>query len=57
MCIFWMQTPGIIVNEKRDKNFWFFFRDLDFYVQCFNNMHWDFSTSDVQFYSARTIKF
>lgn len=21
MCIFWMQTPGIIVNEKRDKNF------------------------------------
>lgn len=57
MCIFWMQTPGIIVNEKRDKNFWFYFRDLDFYVQCFNNMHWDFSTSDVQFYSARTIKF
>lgn len=38
MCIFWMQTPGIIVNEKRDKNFWFYFRDLDFYVQCFNNI-------------------
>lgn len=21
LCAYWMQTPGIIVNEKRDKNF------------------------------------